>query len=104
MTYSVKPTGASCGAVVEGLNLSVPLAADLVSELREHWVNNKLLIFPDQNLTPDQLVAFSKQFGDIGEDPFFGHIDEHEQVAAIQRNADETTQSLLKFSIPIGVF
>ena len=91
MTYSVKPTGGSCGAVVEGVDVSLPLSTDLVSELRGHWVNNKLLIFPNQNLTPDQLVAFSTQFGAIGEDPFFGHIDEHEQVAAIQRNADETT-------------
>ncbi|QHJ87226.1 TauD/TfdA family dioxygenase [Aequoribacter fuscus] len=91
MTYSVKPTGGSCGAVVEGVDLSLPLSADWLSELREHWVNNKLLIFPNQNLTPEQLVAFSTQFGAIGEDPFFGHIDEHEQVAAIQRNADETT-------------
>lgn len=91
MAVTVKPMGASCGAVVEGVDLSQALPADLVAELREHWVENKVLIFPNQELTPDQLVAFSTQFGDIGEDPFFGHIDEHEQVAAIQRNADETT-------------
>jgi len=56
-----------------------------------HWLEHKVVAFPDQKLTPDQLVSFSEQFGDIGEDPFFGHIDEHPQVAAIQRKADEKT-------------
>jgi taurine dioxygenase len=40
---------------------------------------------------PSQLVAFSEQFGEIGEDPFFGHIDEHPRVAAVQRDAHEKT-------------
>ena len=43
------------------------------------------------------MVGFSEQFGEIGEDPFFGHIDEHPQVAAIQRNADETTSIFAEF-------
>ena len=43
------------------------------------------------------MVGFSELFGEIGEDPFFGHIDEHPQVAAIQRNADETTSIFAEF-------
>jgi taurine dioxygenase len=54
-------------------------------------LEHKVVAFPDQQLTPEQLVGFSEQFGAIGEDPFFGHIDEHPKVAAIQREADETT-------------
>ena len=50
-----------------------------------------MLVFPRQQLTPSHLVAFSEQFGEIGEDPFFGHIDEHPKVAAVQRDALEKT-------------
>lgn len=91
MSIDLKSTSGCCGAVVSGIDLSQPLSEDLIGALRQHWVDNKVLIFPKQTLTPDQLVQFSLQFGEIGEDPFFGHIDEHEQVAAIQRRADETT-------------
>jgi len=37
------------------------------------------------------LERFSLYFGEFGEDPFLGHIDGHQNIAAIQRNADETT-------------
>jgi taurine dioxygenase len=91
MSIDLKPTAGCCGAVVSGIDLSQSLSEDLIGTRRQHWVDNKVLIFPKQTLTPDQLVQFSLQFGEIGDDPFFGHIEEHEQVAAIQRRADETT-------------
>jgi taurine dioxygenase len=91
MSIDLKPTAGCCGAVVSGIDLSQSLSEDLIGTLRQHWVDNKVLIFPKQTLTPDQLVQFSLQFGEIGDDPFFGHIEEHEQVAAIQRRADEAT-------------
>ena len=91
MSLNVQPSGASCGATITGVQLNQSLSNDLVAEVRSHWLEHKVVAFPDQQLTPAQLVGFSEQFGEIGEDPFFGHIDEHPQVAAIQRNADETT-------------
>ena len=91
MGLNVQPSGASCGATITGVQLNQSLSNDLVAEVRSHWLEHKVVAFPDQQLTPAQLVGFSEQFGEIGEDPFFGHIDEHPQVAAIQRNADETT-------------
>lgn len=91
MVLTVQPSGASCGATITGVQLNQPLSDDLVAEIRAHWLENKVVAFPDQQLSPAQLVEFSEHFGEIGEDPFFGHIDEHPQVAAIQRDADEKT-------------
>lgn len=91
MTLNVKPTGAICGAIVTGIDLAQELPADLVAELRAHWLENKVLVFPEQKLGNDDLVRFTRYFGEIGEDPFFGHIEGSEHIAAIQRNADEKT-------------
>ena len=91
MTMRVMPSGGSCGATVSGLNLAKPLTEDAVAEVRALWLEHRVLAFTEQRLSPAQLVAFSEQFGEIGEDPFFGHIAEHPKVAAIQRRADETT-------------
>ena len=97
MSLKVDPSGASCGATITGVQLNQSLSDDLVAEIRAHWLEHKVVAFPDQQLTPAQLVGFSEQFGEIGEDPFFGHIDEHPQVAAIQRNADEKTTIFAEF-------
>ena len=91
MSLAVETSGASCGATITGVQVNQSLSDDLVAEIRAHWLEHKVVAFPDQQLTPAQLVAFSEQFGEIGHDPFFGHIDEHPQVAAIKRNADEKT-------------
>ena len=97
MTLQVESTGASCGAIVSGIELKEDLSPDLVAELRHHWVQNKLLIFPDQPITDTDLERITLYFGALGEDPFFGHIEGHENIAAIQRNADETTPIFAEF-------
>ncbi len=97
MTMSVQPTDANCGAVVTGIDLREDLSADLVADLRAHWVEHKLLIFPDQSLSDEDLERFTLYFGAFGEDPFFGHIEGHEHVAAIQRDADEKTPIFAEF-------
>ena len=43
------------------------------------------------------LVAAVEPRGELGEDPFFGHIEGHEHVCAIQRNADERTPIFAEF-------
>nr|WP_070959572.1 TauD/TfdA family dioxygenase [Hyphomonas sp. Mor2] len=91
MSLKVESTGAICGAVVTGIDLREDLSDDLVAELRAHWVEHKLLIYPDQQLTDTDLERVTLYFGEFGEDPFFGHIEGHEHIAAIQRNADEKT-------------
>ena len=47
-------------------------------------------MFPRQNLSNDDLERVSAYFGELGDDPFFGHIEGHKHICAIQRNADET--------------
>ena len=91
MGLTVTPTGAVCGARVTGIDLREDLSADCIAELRDHWTKHKVLVFPDQQLGDADLERFTLYFGEFGEDPFFGHIDGHEHIAAIQRNADETT-------------
>ena len=89
MSLNVTPTGSSCGAVATGVDLSSDLSADLVAELRAHWLKHKVLVFPQQDLSNDDLERFSAYFGEPGDDPFFGHIEGHEHICAIQRLADE---------------
>ena len=91
MGLHVKNTEASFGAFVTGVDLTRELSSDLVAELRSLWLKHKVLVFPEQQMNDYDLERFSLYFGEFGEDPFLGHIDGHQNIAAIQRNADETT-------------
>ena len=68
MSLTVQPSGASCGATIIGVQLNQSLSDDLIAEIRVHWLEHKVVAFPGQQLTPAQLVGFSEQFGEIGED------------------------------------
>jgi len=91
MSLTVEKTAAPCGAFVTGIDLRQDISADLAGALRAIWLEHKVIAFPDQHLSNEDLERFTLAFGEFGEDPFFGHIDGHENIAAIQRNADETT-------------
>ena len=70
MGLTVEPTGASCGAFVTGIDLSGDLSADCIAEIRAHWVEHKVLAFPDQQMSDDDLERFTLYFGEFGDDPF----------------------------------
>ncbi|MGD1935584.1 MAG: TauD/TfdA dioxygenase family protein [Candidatus Phaeomarinobacter sp.] len=88
---SVTPTGEACGAFVSGIDLTQPLDSDLISEIRNAWLEHHVLVFPDQPMSDDDLERFTLYFGDFGHDPFFAPIDGRKNIAAIERRANETS-------------
>lgn len=90
MGIEVTPSGASCGASVRGVDLSKPLSEEELAEIKAAWIEHHVLAFPDQKLDDDQLEAFSRQFGELGEDPFFNPLPGRTYTAAIRREATDT--------------
>lgn len=86
----ITPSGQACGAQVRGVDLAEPLTAATVAAIRRAWLDHKVLAFPEQRLTDDDLERFTLAFGPFGDDPFFESIDGHPHIAAIHRGADET--------------
>jgi len=86
----IQPSGQACGATVRNVDLR-RLDDELVAAIRHAWLDHKVLAFPDQELSDDDLEAFTLHFGPFGDDPFFASIDGHPNIAAICRRADETS-------------
>lgn len=91
MTLTVTPSGQACGARIEGIDLTQDLNASQIEELRQLWLEYKVIALPNQSLAPEDLERVSNYFGEVGEDPFFGHIDGYPNICAIQRDANEKT-------------
>ncbi|MEM7700529.1 MAG: TauD/TfdA family dioxygenase [Pseudomonadota bacterium] len=89
---NITPSGASCGARVSGIDLAGDLSPDTVASIRNAWLKHKVLAFADQSTFDDvALERFTLAMGGFGSDPFFDPIPGHNNIAAIQREADETS-------------
>lgn len=85
----ITPSGSSCGARVEGVDLAGDLAPYLIGQIREAWLEHRVLAFAGQRMDDDALERFTLKMGGFGEDPFFAPIEGREHIAAIMREADE---------------
>jgi taurine dioxygenase len=64
----VRPTGAALGAEIEGVDVAW-LDADRFAAIHRAWLDHQVVLIRDQRLTDDDLVAFSRRFGDLDEAP-----------------------------------
>ena len=61
----VRPTGAALAADIEGIDLSVPLAPEALAAIKQAWGENLVLRFRGQKLSDEDLMRFSRHFGDL---------------------------------------
>jgi taurine dioxygenase len=54
------------GAEVRGLNLAHPIDEGTREALISAWLDHLILLFPDQNLQPEEQRRFCEQFGPLG--------------------------------------
>ena len=64
---TINPFDAALGAEVTGLDLSNRLADETVTAIQAAWDQHLVLLFRDQAISDDDLVAFSRRFGDLDE-------------------------------------
>lgn len=91
MSLTVTPSGQSCGATVTGVDLSGELTEQLIADIRAAWLQHKVLALARQQMDDDALERFTIAMGGFGEDPFFAPIKGRQNIAAILREADETS-------------
>jgi taurine dioxygenase len=56
------------GAEVQGADLRL-VDGDMFDQIHRAWLDHQVLLFRDQGLTDEQLVAFSRLFGELDEAP-----------------------------------
>ncbi len=78
------------GSEIKGLDLSQPIPADTLAELRKVWLDRKVIYFLDQKLSPDQQLAFTRQFGEVNKYPFLNGIEGNPLVAPVLKLPEET--------------
>lgn len=59
----VTPLADGFAARITGIDLSRPLDDGQFAEIRSLWMEHRVVLFPDQKLDDDTLVAFAERFG-----------------------------------------
>ena len=59
----VHPVSGALGAEIKGVDISIPLEAEVVSEIRDALLKHLVIFFQNQVITPQQQLNFAEQFG-----------------------------------------
>jgi taurine dioxygenase len=65
MTVEVCPIDGALGAEIRGVDISRPLSSTDAKAIHTAWLDHLVLLFRGQDLTDAQLIAFSRNFGEL---------------------------------------
>jgi taurine dioxygenase len=65
----ITPLAPPLGARVSGLDLNLPMDDACFERIHSAWLQHSVLLFPDQALNEDELIAFSRRFGELEAPP-----------------------------------
>lgn len=93
---AVQPTGAALGADIEGVDLAGALGPETVAAVKQAWGDHLVLRFRGQRLGDDDLLRFSRQFGELDWAPIAATNDapEGREYVMVVSNVIENGQAI----------
>jgi len=82
-TISVDKLTPIIGAEVAGVDLAKPLGNHQMTEVHRALAENLVLFFRDQDMSPEQHLAFGRNFGELHIHPAAPHAPGHEELMII---------------------
>jgi len=87
----VHPTTGGAGAEIHGIDLSRGVDDAQLAVLRKALADHGVIFFRDQELTPEQHIAFARRFGKININRFFKATDTYPEIAEVRKEKAQTT-------------
>ena len=86
---NIVPSGGGVGAFIEGIDLGQDLSDNIVGTLRSALGEHGVLFFRDQDISPEDHIAFAEKFAPININRFFAHVDGHPKIAQVLKEPDQ---------------
>jgi taurine dioxygenase len=85
----VEPLAGALGAEVSGLDLTKPLDAGAIDEIRRAWLAHQVLFFRDQPLSVDEHKAFARRFAELHVHPVLQQMADqgHPEIVVLESDA-----------------
>ena len=88
-TIDVIPQSAAVGAEIHGVDLAGELSNEQFSEVRDAFHEHGVIFFRDQELSPEQHLAFARRFGAVNINRFFTPVDGHPEIAEVLKEPEQ---------------
>ena len=95
-TIKLQPISGSLGAIIEGVDLGQDLDDAIYQEIKQALLENLVIFFRDQDITPEQQIAFGRRFGDLHIHPFIPALEGHKEI--IRLHAKSGAQEMLRLA------
>ncbi|MGH1488720.1 MAG: TauD/TfdA dioxygenase family protein [Acidimicrobiales bacterium] len=88
-TITVTKLSPAVGAEIGGVDIAAGIGDEQFEEIRRAYIDNGVVFFRDQDISPDQHIAFAERWGDININRFFKPVDTHPQIAEVRKEPDQ---------------
>jgi taurine dioxygenase len=88
-TLDVRPVAGALGAEISGVDLSENLSDETIAEIRQALLDHLVIFFRDQDITPDQHLAFTRRFGETVEYPLIKGLEGYPEIMTVVKLEDE---------------
>jgi alpha-ketoglutarate-dependent taurine dioxygenase len=92
MTYDhirVTPLASHVGAEISGVDLAMPPGEPALAEIRLALGEYGVVFFRDQQLSPEQHIAFARCFGGIDVNRFFAAVPGYPMIAEVRKEPEQ---------------
>ena len=84
----VKPLSGALGAEITDIDVKTLDEAGFAA-LRDVFLDRGVIVIRDQELTPEDHIAFAERWGEINVNRFFKPVDTHPQIATVLKEPDQ---------------
>jgi taurine dioxygenase len=85
----VTPIGSVLGARIDGVDLSSSQTNETTHAIQQALVDHGFIVFPGQQITPEQHLAFGAQFGPLNVHPHMDSLKGYPEILNITKEPDE---------------
>lgn len=86
----MKPLAPHCGVEISGIELA-GADGDTLTSIKQAIYEHGVAVFRDQQLSPEDHIAFAKRWGGIDINNYFPLEDKHPEIAVVRKKPDQQT-------------
>lgn len=88
-TLDIRPIAGALGAEVHGVDLAQDLSDEAIAGIRGALLEHLVIFFRDQDITPEQHLAFAKRFGNTVEYPLVKGVEGYPEIMLVIKHEHE---------------
>ena len=88
-TLQATPVSPALGAEISGVDIAAGISDEQFAELRQAHIDYGVIFLRDQEITPEQHIAFAERWGQININRFFRADADYPMIAEVRKEADQ---------------